>query len=80
MIDSIFKVYLIEINTNPCFELCCGLLRKIIPNMIENAIRFLNYNLELQSILFFHLLNIQNGDLKKIIIFQKNVWKLIGLS
>jgi tubulin monoglycylase TTLL3/8 len=39
MIDEAFKVWLIEINTNPCLELSCNLLAKIIPAMIENAFR-----------------------------------------
>jgi tubulin polyglutamylase TTLL1 len=39
MIDEDFKVYLIEVNTNPCLELSCNLLARIIPNMIENALR-----------------------------------------
>jgi hypothetical protein len=40
MIDEDFKVSLIEINTNPCFELGCTLLSRIIPNMINNALMF----------------------------------------
>lgn len=36
MIDEDFKVYLIEVNTNPCFELSSTLLARLIPNMIEN--------------------------------------------
>ena len=39
MIDDLFKVILIEINTNPCFELSSALLIRLIPNMIENALR-----------------------------------------
>ena len=39
MIDSNFKVWLIEVNTNPCLELPSSLLARIIPNMIENAFR-----------------------------------------
>jgi D-alanine-D-alanine ligase-like ATP-grasp enzyme len=31
MVDSNFKVWLIEINTNPCFDICSPLLEKIIP-------------------------------------------------
>ena len=42
MIDEDFKVYLIEVNTNPCLETPCALLTRLIPNMIENAIKFLN--------------------------------------
>ena len=41
MIDDDYKIYLIEINTNPCFEISSALLARIIPNMIENAIRLL---------------------------------------
>jgi hypothetical protein len=39
MVDEDFKVYLIEINTNPCFETSSSLLSRLIPNMIENAIK-----------------------------------------
>ena len=41
MIDENFKVYLIEVNTNPCLEISCNLLNKIIPPMIENSIRLI---------------------------------------
>ena len=34
MIDQDFKVWLIEINTNPCLEISSGLLGRIIPNMV----------------------------------------------
>jgi len=40
MIDDDFKVYLIEVNTNPSFEISSTLLSRLIPNMIENALRF----------------------------------------
>lgn len=39
MIDENFKVWLIECNTNPCLELSCSLLAKILPNVIDNAFR-----------------------------------------
>lgn len=39
MIDSRFKVYLIEVNTNPCLETGCPTLDRVIPNMLENAFR-----------------------------------------
>lgn len=39
MIDSNFKVWLIEVNTNPCIELSCPLLSKIIPSLVENTLR-----------------------------------------
>ena len=41
MIDEDFKCYLIEINTNPCFELSSTLLARLIPEMIHNALKFL---------------------------------------
>ena len=39
MIDANFKVYLIECNTNPCLELSCPLLARIIPAMLDNSFR-----------------------------------------
>ena len=39
MIDENFKVYLIEVNTNPCLELSAPLLARLIPNMLENVLR-----------------------------------------
>ena len=47
MIDELFKVYLIEVNTNPCLELSCNLLNKIIPTMIEQSIRQNNFYLRI---------------------------------
>jgi hypothetical protein len=34
MIDSNFKPWLIEINSNPCLEISCPLLGRIIPGLI----------------------------------------------
>lgn len=39
MIDSDFKVYLIECNTNPCLELPCPLLTRVISCMLDNSFR-----------------------------------------
>jgi hypothetical protein len=39
MFDDDFKTYLIEVNTNPCLELGCPLLARLIPNMVENSLR-----------------------------------------
>ncbi|CAD8118984.1 unnamed protein product [Paramecium sonneborni] len=39
MIDDNFKLWLIEANTNPCLELSCPLLSRIIPAMVENLFR-----------------------------------------
>jgi D-alanine-D-alanine ligase-like ATP-grasp enzyme len=39
MVDENFKTYLIEVNTNPCMELSCPLLARIIPNMVDNALK-----------------------------------------
>ena len=40
MIDDLKKVWLIEVNTNPCLALSSSLLARLIPNMIENAFRY----------------------------------------
>lgn len=34
MIDSDLKLWLIEVNSNPCLELSCPILSQIIPNLI----------------------------------------------
>ena len=39
MIDENFKVYLIEANTNPSLEICCPLLARIIPELLDNSFR-----------------------------------------
>lgn len=39
MLDTSNKVYLIESNTNPCLELSCPLLARIIPAMLDSAFR-----------------------------------------
>ncbi len=39
MIDDDFKVFLIEINTNPDISVCCPMLTKIIPQMLENTFK-----------------------------------------
>ncbi|CAI2359568.1 unnamed protein product [Moneuplotes crassus] len=39
MIDENFKVYLIEVNTNPCLEINCSLLSSVISSLIDNTFR-----------------------------------------
>ena len=39
MIDTDLLPWLIEINTNPCLELCCPLLGKLIPGLIDNTLK-----------------------------------------
>jgi tubulin polyglutamylase TTLL1 len=39
MIDDEFRPYIIEVNTNPCLELSSPLLARLIPNMLENALK-----------------------------------------
>jgi tubulin polyglutamylase TTLL1/tubulin monoglycylase TTLL3/8 len=39
MIDQQFRVWLIEVNTNPCLETTSPILQKIIPQMIDNAFK-----------------------------------------
>ena len=39
MIDEDFKPWIIEVNTNPCLELSSPLLARLIPSMLENAIK-----------------------------------------
>lgn len=39
MIDEDLRVYLIEVNTNPCLELSSNLLTRIIPVVVEQTFR-----------------------------------------
>ena len=39
MIDEDLNVWLIEVNTNPCLELSSPYLSRLIPAMIENALK-----------------------------------------
>ena len=39
MLDQDCKPWLIEVNTNPCFELSSPYLARLIPAMIDNALK-----------------------------------------
>ena len=39
MLDDEFRLFLIEVNTNPCLEMSCPLLARIIPEVLDNAFR-----------------------------------------
>ena len=39
MVDADFRVYLIEVNTNPNLEICSPLLSRIIPEVLDNTFR-----------------------------------------
>jgi tubulin polyglutamylase TTLL1 len=39
IVDSEFKPWLIEFNTNPCLELSSPVLDRILPTMLENMFR-----------------------------------------
>ena len=37
MVDINYKVWLIEVNTNPCIEESSPLLQKLLPRMLDDA-------------------------------------------
>ena len=39
LIDADFNTYLIEVNTNPCLDEASPLLAKLVPRMINDALR-----------------------------------------
>ena len=40
MIDQSLRPWLIEINTNPCLDMRCPLLSRLIPTLIENTFKY----------------------------------------
>jgi hypothetical protein len=38
-LDSHFRPWLLEVNTNPCLELSSPLLQTLIPGVVENVLR-----------------------------------------
>jgi hypothetical protein len=41
MIDAEYRVWLIEVNTNPCLETTCPVLSKIIPAFVEHSFQYI---------------------------------------
>lgn len=39
MVDSQFKVWLIEVNTNPAIDDCSPMLKAMIPRMLDDAFK-----------------------------------------
>ena len=39
MLDSEYRVYLIEVNTNPCIETTCPILQRVIGDMLDSGLR-----------------------------------------
>ena len=39
MIDEDFRLYLIEVNTNPCLETSSPLLQKLIPDLVDSGLK-----------------------------------------
>jgi tubulin--tyrosine ligase len=39
MLDESLRPWLIEFNANPCLEISCSVLNRIIPHLIENVWR-----------------------------------------
>ena len=39
MLDDNLNLYMIEVNTNPCLEMSCPLLARIIPELLDNVFR-----------------------------------------
>ena len=38
MVDSDLKIYLIEVNANPCLATNCSVLRDVVPNVVRESL------------------------------------------
>lgn len=70
IIDSFFKPWLIEVNTNPCIELSSPLLEQIIPRMLDDA-------LELTVDMVFHSTKTQLKTPLVLDLPQGNMWEFL---
>ena len=68
MIDRNYKVWLIEVNTNPCIEETSSLLKTLVPRMLDDAFKLtIDQIFELQAHdTFFNVNNYRNNE---------NMWK-----
>ena len=76
MIDEDFRLYLIEVNTNPCLEVCSPLMARIIPEVLDNSFKIvldplfpspdLSHNRKFQ-------LNELPQEVKFLLVFDENV-------
>jgi tubulin monoglycylase TTLL3/8 len=39
MIDTDFQLKMIEVNTNPCLEISCPLMARILPSIFESGFK-----------------------------------------
>ena len=64
IIDEEFKVWLIEINTNPCLEESSKLLKMLLPRMISNLHLIIDDALKLSVDLVFQKKKSQNENIQ----------------
>ncbi len=73
MVDSQFKTWLIEVNTNPAIDDCSPMLKAMIPRMLDDA-----FKLTIDKIFNNKLCeNIQNFSVPNYK-DDENMWELLG--
>ena len=75
MIDDNFKVWLIEVNTNPCLEESSGLLKILLPRMLSYIYLGDSFKLTIEQV----LPNCQSTNIFPVKNYsdQENLWELI---
>jgi len=73
MVDSEFKVWLIEVNTNPAIDDCSPMLKAMIPRMLDDA-----FKLTIDKIFSNRI--IDNADPFPVLHFKdhENMWENLG--
>lgn len=91
MIDEQMRPWLIEINTNPCLEMSCPLLARLIPTIIEQTFRYMYCYLGSALIHCFHRRNSGRASKRYTLLrtclkttnlswFSMSLWRATALS
>jgi tubulin monoglycylase TTLL3/8 len=68
MLDENLDPFLIEFNTNPCFEMTCPILSNVIGSLLNNVFRYIDcsHNSRLVIDPLFPMVNLNPSKIKRL--------------